>query len=251
MPIEAAPKGPAEEETKQESDKGNVDEPLPVKKTDFSLIGKKTQLQVAVALTSQEPDVDDFDNYPMPSSKQIAAEKLKAEEEAKKAEEEAKKLEEQKLKEAAAAEEAAKPKKKSTTKVEQVSTLTSEVIRIWKSAEDAAATMQISLDDIKKILHGVYDAELGDEVGGYRWRYADHDAEVTETPTGRDSKKGRQAYLEFRDKLYDPKEPHIYKNENRLRDYQVDGVNWLSSCYYKRHGCILADGEFVVACVLL
>ena len=33
---------------------------LPVKKTDFSLIGKKSQLQVAVALTSNEPDVEDF-----------------------------------------------------------------------------------------------------------------------------------------------------------------------------------------------
>lgn len=240
---------PAEEkETENGAGKGGKDEPeviekLPVKKTDFSLIGKKTQLQVAIALTSQEPDVDDFDNYPMPSSKQIAAKQLKAEEEAKKAEEEAQKLEEQRLKEAAAAEEAAKPKKKSTTKVDQVSTLTSEVIRVWKSAEDAAATMQISIEDMKKILHGVYDAELGDEVGGYRWRYADEDAEITETMTGRDSKKGRQAYLEFRDKLYDPKEPHNYKNDNRLRDYQVDGVNWLSSCYYKRHGCILADGE--------
>lgn len=26
-----------------------------------------------------------------------------------------------------------------------------------------------------------------------------------------------------------------------MRDYQVDGVNWLSSCYYKRSGAILAD----------
>lgn len=107
-----------------------------MKKTDFSIIGKKSQLQVAIALTGQEPDVDDFDNYPLPSSKQIAAEKRKAEEEAKKAEEEARKLEEQKLKQAAAMEEASKPKKKSHTKIEQISTLTSEVIRIWANAED-------------------------------------------------------------------------------------------------------------------
>ena len=79
-------------------------------------------------------------------------------------------------------------------------------------------------------------------MGGYRWRYADFDAVVTEkVSSGRDSKKGREAYLQFREKLYDPAEPHVYKNENRLRDYQVDGVNLLSSCYYKNHGCILAD----------
>ncbi len=116
------------------------------------------------------------------------------------------------------------------------------VCKIWANAEDAAVTLQISLENIQKLLKGEYDAELGDEVGGYRWRYADFDAVVTEKATsGRDSKKGREAYFQFREKLYDPAEPHVYKNENRLRDYQVDGVNWLSSCYYKNHGCILAD----------
>jgi chromodomain-helicase-DNA-binding protein 7 len=65
---------------------------------------------------------------------------------------------------------------------------------------------------------------------------------VTETvSSGRDSKKGKQAFLEFRDKLYDPSKPHIYKDGHKLRDYQVDGVNWLSSCYYKGTGAILAD----------
>lgn len=115
----------------------------------------------------------------------------------------------------------------------------------------AASTLQLPFDDLQKILKGEYDAELGDEVGGYRWRYADADAVVTEKATsGRESKKGREAYLQFREKLYDPKDPHIYKNGNKLRDYQVDGVNWLSSCYYKRHGCILADemglGQFAL-----
>ena len=167
--------------------------------------------------------------------------KKKAEEEARKKEEEAIALEEKRAKEAEAAIEAAKPKRKSTTKVEQVSTSTNEIVRIWVNAADAASTMQLPLSDIQTLLSGVYDADVGDVVGGYLWRYADEDAEVTEKVSGRDSKKGRDAYLEFRDKLYDSNKPHIYKGGNRLRDYQIDGVNWLSSCYYKEHGCILAD----------
>jgi SNF2 family DNA or RNA helicase len=211
---------------------------FPVKKTDFSIIGSKAQLQIAMALTGDEPDAADFDNFPRPSAKEIAALKKKAEEEARKEEEEARALEEKRIKEAEAA---AKPKVKSTTKVEQVSTSTNEVVRVWVNADDAASTMQLSLNDIQTLLSGVYDADIGDEVGGYRWRYADEDAVVTEKVTGRDSKKGREAYLEFRDKLYDSSEPHVYKGGNRLRDYQIDGVNWLSSCYYKEQGCILAD----------
>lgn len=213
----------------------------PTKKTDFSIVGPKAQLQIAMALTGEEPDAADFDNFPHPSEKELAALKRKAEEDARKKEEEARALEERKLKEAEAALEAAKPKKKSTTKVEQVSTSTNEVVRIWVNAADAASTMQLPLNAIQTLLSGVYDADIGDEIGGYRWRYADEDAEVTEKVTGRDSKKGRDAYLEFRDKLYDSNKPHIYKNGNRLRDYQIDGVNWLSSCYYKEQGCILAD----------
>lgn len=214
---------------------------FPAKKTDFSIVGSKAQLQIAMALTGEEPDAADFDNFPLPSAKEIAALKKKAEEEARRKEEEAIALEEERAKEAEAAIEAAKPKRKSTTKVEQVSTSTNEIVRIWVNAADAASTMQLPLSDIQTLLSGVYDADVGDEVGGYLWRYADEDAEVTEKVSGRDSKKGRDAYLEFRDKLYDSNKPHIYKGGNRLRDYQIDGVNWLSSCYYKEHGCILAD----------
>ena len=138
-------------------------------------------------------------------------------------------------------EEAAKPKRKSTTKIEQISTLSNDVIRIWANAEDACSTLQLDYEKMQRLLNGKYDAEEGDELGSCRWRYADYDAEVTAKMNGRDSKKGREAYLQFREKLYDPAEPHTYKNENRLRDYQVDGVNWLAASYYNQQGCILAD----------
>lgn len=32
-----------------------------------------------------------------------------------------------------------------------------------------------------------------------------------------------------------------YKNSNSLRDYQLEGVNWLSFCWYNERNCILAD----------
>lgn len=32
-----------------------------------------------------------------------------------------------------------------------------------------------------------------------------------------------------------------YKGENELREYQVEGVNWLLYCYFERNNCILAD----------
>ncbi|VDN97488.1 unnamed protein product [Rodentolepis nana] len=33
----------------------------------------------------------------------------------------------------------------------------------------------------------------------------------------------------------------VYRNDNRLREYQVEGVNWLSYCWYNKRNCILAD----------
>jgi SNF2 family DNA or RNA helicase len=127
----------------------------------------------------------------------------------------------------------------SETKIEQLASSSNEVMRVWISAEDAAATLQISLIDLKELLSGRYSEDVGDEVGGYSWRYAPEDAEVSKVIKEND--KGKKAFLEFRDKLYEHEKPFNYKNGNRLRDYQVDGVNWLASCWYKSHSCILAD----------
>ncbi|XP_047133155.1 chromodomain-helicase-DNA-binding protein 8 isoform X1 [Hydra vulgaris] len=33
----------------------------------------------------------------------------------------------------------------------------------------------------------------------------------------------------------------VYKNGNKLHDYQLEGLNWLTFCWYKRINCILAD----------
>ncbi|KAF6779238.1 hypothetical protein AHF37_01226 [Paragonimus kellicotti] len=33
----------------------------------------------------------------------------------------------------------------------------------------------------------------------------------------------------------------VYKNSNKLRDYQLEGVNWLTFCWFHHRNCILAD----------
>jgi len=228
----------ADDEGTDDREEKKTDETLPVKRSDFTTLGERAKLVLAVSVVDSEADPLDYDNYPHPSTKQLEAKRKKEEEEARK------KREAELAKEAAikqAEDQAAKHVKLSKTKVEQIDTRTNEVVRVWAKVEDAAATLQLSLEDLRSILQGEYSEETGDEVGGYRWRFAAEDADITKSATGPGSKKGQQAFLEFRDKLYDHAKPHIYKNKNKLRDYQIDGVNWLSSCWYKRHSCILAD----------
>lgn len=199
---------------------------LPAKRNEFTLLGDRAQLCASILLSDLVPNLEEFQNYPLPTN-----------------EDESALNENSSFEEPSKEETESKPVKLSSTKIEQVSETTNDVIRVWGSVEDAAATLQISLKSIKDVLAGLYTEETeGDIVGGYRWRYAPEDAEVTKIPKViKDNEKGKKAFLEFRDKLYDYEKPHKYKNDNKLRDYQVDGVNWLSSCWYKNHSCILAD----------
>jgi hypothetical protein len=233
-------KSPRKSRKKADSKDGNEDSgtSIPAKRNEFSALGDRAKLAAAIVLTSQKPDLEDFERFPMPSRKTAEA-KEKAEAEAR-AKAEAVAAEQ----EALATESPEKLQKRSTVKVEQIAPSTGEIIRVWANVETAAATLQLPLEELRQMLRGEMDEEFRDEIGGFRWQYAAARAEVT-APGGstRKSKKGRDSYLEseFRDKLYDPTEPHYYKNGNRLRDYQVDGLNWLASTWYRRHGCILAD----------
>ena len=200
--------------------------PIPAKRSDFDALSDRAKICSAMLLANHAPDEDDFDNYPLPSTKEM--------EFIRKSEEDKQKAENVEIDNA--------PVKLSKTKIEQLSVASNSVIRVWKSVEDAAGTLQISLKDIKEVLSGMYVEDIGDEVGGHRWRFAPEDAEVTKIAAViKENDKGKKAFLEFRDKLYDHEKPHQYKNGNRLRDYQIDGVNWLASCWYKSNGCILAD----------
>jgi hypothetical protein len=196
----------------------SVGEPLiPANKTEFSALGDRGKLAAAVALTTVSPCEDDFTEFPKTiNDQEIATHKSPS-----------------------------SSTKRSTVKVEQISVSTSETVHVWANVESAAATLQLPLPQLRQVLRGEYDEDIGEEIGGFRWRYALTGAKVTagniSTTQGGGGKKAKEAWLEFREKLYDPSEPHVYKNGNRLRDYQVDGVNWLASTWYKRQGCILAD----------
>lgn len=210
-----SPKGKAKKEEK-------VEPSIPARQNEFSAQGERSKLAAAVALSTKAPKDEDFENFPYPakSAENPADEKLSQSPSPTKT-------------------------KRSTVKVEQISVSTGEVLHVWANVESAAATLQLPLNQLKQVLRGEYDEEYGDEVGGYKWGYAMAGAKVTagndNSSRGGGGKKAKEAWLEFRDKLYDPSEPHHYKNGNRLRDYQVDGVNWLASTWYKRQGCILAD----------
>jgi hypothetical protein len=212
----------------QPNDSGKKDEAdvtIPARQSEFSSQGDRAKLASAIALTSLPPDLEDLENFPLKSRKAMEAES--------------------KLEEAQQNDVSPTKAKRSTVKIEQIDISTGDVVHIWANAEAAAATLQVSLNQLRQVLSGEYDEDVGDEVGGYKWRYALAGAKPTAgvgaTSRSTGSKKAKEAWLEFRDKLYDPAEPHIYKNGNRLRDYQVDGVNWLASTWYKRQGAILAD----------
>jgi hypothetical protein len=202
---------------------------LPARQNEFSSLGDRAKLTAAVALSSIPPCVDDFDNFPLPSRRELEEAAMEAE---------------------AASVDVPSPiktTKRSTVKVDQVSIATGDTIHVWANVEAVAATLQLPLNDLRQVLRSDYDEDIGDEVGGFRWRYALAGAKVTAGNSfssrggSGGGKKAKEAWLEFRDKLYDPSVPHSYKNGNRLRDYQVDGVNWLSSTWYKKQGCVLAD----------
>lgn len=212
---EPPPSSPKKKSASKDEKKKKPEAIIPASKTQFAALGERAKLVVASALSTNPPSVDTFATYP-------------------------------EVPETAPVEAAPKTTKRSTVKIEQVNPSNGESLHVWPNVEAVAATLQLPLNSLRSLLKGEYDEETGEEVGGFKWRYALAGAKVTAgldtTSRGGGGKKAKEAWLEFRDKLYDPSEPHTYKNSNRLRDYQVDGVNWLASTWYKRQGCILADG---------
>mmetsp|Transcript_17697 Transcript_17697/g.40126 ORF Transcript_17697/g.40126 Transcript_17697/m.40126 type:complete len:2003 (-) Transcript_17697:170-6178(-) len=196
---------------------------LPIKRNEFNSLTKFAKLTAGITVTLCAPSSEDFVNYPEPCPATSAA--MKAEQ-AKKIRLGAKQLEAPGF---------------FFLKVEQIDPRSGKVLFIWPSVERAAAAVSISPTQIDRVLRGIYDEEAGEEVGGYRWKYADQSAAISPSVTSKDHRGKKQDIAAFRNKLYDHAIPHVYKGGHTLRDYQIDGLNWLARSWYKKHGCILAD----------
>jgi len=131
--------------------------------------------------------------------------------------------------------------KRGAKKVEQLHKETLQSICVYASIAAASAVVGIPARKINQALSQEYvtggDGE-GDTAGGFKWRYAAPGTEVTKEVA---QMGGRQRNAEFVHKLYDYDNQNKYKGEHTLRDYQVDGLNWLAEKWYKRQSCILAD----------
>ena len=228
------------------------------RKRDFSALPDKPKMAACMALTKIKPEASKFERFPPLLSDVLAPLAIDA---------------------AAAAAKAA-TEKEDAMKAEEALNMTNQkiaqldksgtVIRIWSNINQAALTLNIASVRIKRVINeasndaasteddataAVQEAEVAgglggeeeedkeegavDTAGGFKWKYADADA-VVDVDEG--STKGmKQSDKNYWSRLYNHENPHDYKGGHRLRDYQVDGVNWMASCWYKKHGCILAD----------
>jgi hypothetical protein len=128
--------------------------------------------------------------------------------------------------------------------IEQVDLASNQVIRTWKSMLAAAKTFNIPIADIYNTLK-----EERDSAGGYRWRYGeeiplepslvagggDPDHNLGGDDPAEEERKDDSWLLKLPTKSKD------YRSGNTLREYQVEGLNWLLRCWYLKRSSILAD----------
>ena len=115
-------------------------------------------------------------------------------------------------------------------KLEQVDMATSAVIKVWDSVNVASRALGISSEDIKNAMSGKTD--IG---GGYKWRWVDVEVKDEDDEVDDDDKRNDS----WKSKLYARSKE--YKSGGTLREYQVDGLNWLLRCWYSKRSSILAD----------
>ena len=134
-----------------------------------------------------------------------------------------------------------KPNVKETYKnrrVEQIDLASGEVMHIWDSVNIASRRLNISVTQINAVL-----ANKLDNGGGFKWRLATANSSVHEF---KDEDEEDIANAKKKDKNWQEKMHKVskeYLNGGKLRDYQVDGLNWLLRCWYTKISSILADGE--------
>jgi chromodomain-helicase-DNA-binding protein 7 len=124
---------------------------------------------------------------------------------------------------------------------------TGKVLKVWPSGNTAAKSMGVPLAMLR-------DACIsGVEVAGYRWEPFVSAAEETEGSSSSSSSSGggssgaggspekKTKKKERDDGVFQYSDSLTYKGDNKLRDYQLNGLNWLLLCHHYKRSCILAD----------
>ena len=128
--------------------------------------------------------------------------------------------------------------------VEQVDLHTNKVIRTWSSNLVAGRNTNTSPKDIEDAAKGKRES-----AGGFKWKLA-KDANAVELAEAMElldegveqsanADKDVSGHAAWRKKLY--KTTKTYKGGMQLRDYQLEGLNWLVRCWYQKRSTILAD----------
>jgi SNF2 family DNA or RNA helicase len=127
--------------------------------------------------------------------------------------------------------------------VDQLDLATGMLIHTWKSTNAACMALNVTAYQITQCCYG----RMGD-AGGFRWRYADPatslsakggDEDEVEPVEREDAEEVAERESVWKAKLH--KKSKEYRSGGTLREYQVEGLNWLLRCWYQRRSCIIAD----------
>jgi SNF2 family DNA or RNA helicase len=129
-------------------------------------------------------------------------------------------------------------------KILQIDMASLSIIREWDNIPEIARNLGISIIDIQAVL-----VNKKDSAGGFIWKYStampnqptatDDEANGDELDSNGQVIAKKPSAASWKSKLYT--QSKNYRSGGKLRDYQVDGLNWLLSCWYSKRSSILAD----------
>ena len=116
-------------------------------------------------------------------------------------------------------------------RLEQIDTASNQVIRVWESVNHAARYFNVPPSAINDVLNGKIDSG-----GGYKWKWLEVRESVDDNEVEEEDAKADETW-----KLKLPKKTKDYRSGGTLRDYQLEGLQWLLRCWYTKRSSILAD----------
>ncbi|TNN53613.1 Chromodomain-helicase-DNA-binding protein 8 [Liparis tanakae] len=123
-------------------------------------------------------------------------------------------------------------------KIKRYKTKHAQMRQLFQEDEEAFNPDYVEADRILDVSHSV-DKDNGEPVIYYlvKWSSLPYEDATWELKEDVDEGKARPPASAWK-KLEETRE---YKNGNTLREYQLEGVNWLLFNWYNRQNCILAD----------